>query len=80
MKPKDAISFEIKEQAENYTSYYLWNWNRDTYMKKISFYIKQRFIDEQLEGQLKELAELIGKSNDFTEKKSKLENERNQKD
>jgi len=78
LKPKDAIKFDIKEQTENYSSYYLWNWNRDDFMKKISFYIEQKFINEQLEAQLKELGELIGNVNDLTEKKSKLENERNQ--
>ena len=47
-------------------------------MKKISFYIKEKFINLDLEGQLSELAELIGKVNDLNDKKSKLENERNQ--
>lgn len=78
LKPKDAITFKILEQMENYSSYYLWNYSKDDFLKRISFYIQQKFINEQLEGQLKEIAELIGKVNDLNEKKSKLESERDQ--
>ncbi len=75
LKPKGAFSFEIKEQKEIYSSNYLWNWNLDFFLKKISFYIQNKFIDEKLEVQLKEIAELIGRKNDLVENKSNLENE-----
>jgi hypothetical protein len=78
LKPKDAIKFDLKEQYENYSSYYLWNWNKDDFFKKISFYISKKFIDEKLEGQLKEIANLIGEANDLNEKKEKMDIERDQ--
>ncbi len=78
LKPKDAIVFKISERRENYTSYYIWNWSKDDIMKKVAFYIRQKFINEQLEVQLKEIGELIGKKSDLEERKSKLENERYQ--
>jgi hypothetical protein len=78
LKPKDAIKFDIKEQYENYTSYYLWNWNRDDFLKKVSFYIKRQFIDDKMEAELKELASMIGDLNETNDKKYKLEEERNQ--
>jgi len=78
LKPKDAITFKIMEQMESSTSYYLWNYSKDDFLKRISFYIQQKFINEQLEGQLKEIADLIGRVNDLNVKKSKLESERDQ--
>ncbi|MHA1488665.1 MAG: hypothetical protein ACTSRI_03300 [Promethearchaeota archaeon] len=75
LKPKDAITFEIKEQKENYSSNYLWNWNNDVFIEKISFYIKNAFIDAKIESQLKEIGELISKKNVLAEIQSKLENE-----
>ena len=78
LKPKDAVVFELKEQIENYSSYYIWNWSKEDFMKKISFYIQQRFINSKLEQQLTEIALLIGKANELRDKKSKLENERSQ--
>jgi hypothetical protein len=78
LKPKDAIKFDIKEQYENSSSYYLWNWNKDNFLKKVSFYIERKFIDEKMEAELKELAKKIGEVNEITEKKSKLEEERYQ--
>jgi len=78
LNPKDAIKFKIRERYENYSSYYLWNYSKDNILKKISFYIKKQFIDNELEAQLKDIGELIGKRNELTEKKEKLENERYQ--
>jgi hypothetical protein len=78
LKPKDAIKFDIKEHSEQYSSYYLWNWNKDDLLKKISFYIERNFIDNKMESELKELANVIGNLNDTNDKKNKLEEERNQ--
>ncbi len=78
LKPKDAIKFDIREQYENYSSYYLWNWNKDDFLKKVSFYIRRKFIDAKMEAELKELANMIGEVNALNEKKSKLEDERYQ--
>ncbi|MBD3211607.1 MAG: hypothetical protein GF311_03285 [Candidatus Lokiarchaeota archaeon] len=77
LKPKDAITFTIVEQRENYSSYYIWNWNKDDILKKVSFYIRKEFIDKKLETQLTEIAELIGKVNQLNQEKAKLETERN---
>ncbi len=76
LKPKEAIVFKIREKKENYTSYYIWNWTKDDILKRVDFYIRQRFINEQLEAQLKEVGDLIGKKSDLVDKKSNLENER----
>ena len=78
LKAKEAVAFKIRERRENYTSYYIWNWTKDDILKRVDFYIRQRFINEQLEEQLKEIGELIGKKGDLEDKKSKLENERYQ--
>ncbi len=78
LKPKDAIKFDLKEQYENYSSYYLWNWNKDDFFKKVSFYISKKFIDEKMEAQLNEIATTIGERNELSEKKEKMEVERNQ--
>lgn len=77
LKPKDAIVFTLKEQKENYGSYYLWNWSKDDILKRVSFYISKKFISEKLEKQLKDLAIIIGKANELRDSKAKLENERN---
>ncbi len=78
LKEKEAISFKIRERSENYSSYYLWNWTKDDILRRVDFYVRQRFINEELEAQLKEIGELIGKKSDLEEKKSKLDNERYQ--
>jgi len=76
LKPKDAIKFEIKERMENYSSYYLYNYSKDDLLKRVAFYTQQKFINLELETQLKDIGELIGKKNDVNVKKSKLENEK----
>jgi hypothetical protein len=76
IKPKEAIIFKIRERCENYSSYYLYNYNKEDLLKRVAFYVHQKFINEQLEAQLKEIGGLIGKKNDITDKKSKLENEK----
>ncbi|MCK4384237.1 MAG: hypothetical protein KAW66_13140, partial [Candidatus Lokiarchaeota archaeon] len=76
LKPKDAIKFEIKERMENYSSYYLYNYSKDDLLKRVAFYTQQKFINLELETQLKEIGELIGKKNDVDVKKSKIENEK----
>lgn len=78
LNPNDSINFKIVEQSENHSSYYIWNWNKEDILNKVSFYIRKKFIDEKLEKQLKEIAELIGKANQLNQEKVKLENERNQ--
>ena len=76
LKPKDAITFKIRERCENYTSYYIYNYSKDDLMKRLAFYVKQKFIDEQIEAQLTEVGELIGKKNELESKKNKLETEK----
>lgn len=78
IEPKDAVSFTIKEQRENSSSYYLWNWTKEDIFKRVEFYIKQKFINEKLETLLKEIGELIGKVNDLQNKKENLINDREQ--
>jgi hypothetical protein len=78
IKPKDAIQFEIKEEKENYSSYYIYNYSKDDLLKKVALYIQQKFIDHKLEEKLKEIGDLIGRKNELTAKKYKLEEERNQ--
>ncbi len=77
MKPKDAINFKLKEQREDYSSNYLWNWSKDDILKRVGFYIKHKFIDEKLEAKLKEIAELIQILNDKRNKRENLDKERN---
>ncbi len=76
LKPNDAINFSLKERKENYTSNYLWNWSKDKILERVGFYIKHKFIDDKIENQLKEIAELIQKSNELKTKRDKLVNER----
>ena len=76
LKPKDAITFTLKEQREDYTSNYLWNWAKEDFLKRVGFYVKKKFIDAELETQLKEIATLIQKLNDFNTRRDKLYQER----
>jgi hypothetical protein len=76
LKPKSAIKFNLKEQKEFSSSYYLWNWSKEDYMRKVSFYIKQNFIDTKLENELNEIADLISKFNELKDKQEKLYQER----
>jgi len=76
LKPKDAINFKLKEQRENYSSNYLWNYSKDDLLKRVGFYVKQKFIDPNLETKLKEIAELIQTLNDLRSKEDKLNEER----
>jgi len=78
LKPKGAITFKLKEQREDYSSNYLRNWSRDDIFKRVGFYVKQKFINEKLENQLKEIAESIQDLNQKKQRKSKLVEERNQ--
>jgi len=78
LKPKDAITFNLKEQREDYSSNYLRNWSRDDILKRVGFYVKQKFINEKLENELKEIAELIQDSNQKKKDRSKLIEERDQ--
>jgi hypothetical protein len=76
LKPKTAINFNLKEQREISSSYYLWNWSKDDFMKKTSFYVKQKFIDADIETQLKVIAESVQHFNELKEKREKLYQER----
>lgn len=76
LKPKDAIKFTLKEQRENYSSNYLWNWSTEDFLKRIGFYVKKKFIDVALETQLKEIAEDIERLNDLKNKRESLYKER----
>jgi len=76
LKPKDAITFTLKEQRENYSSNYLWNWSKDDFIKRVGFYVRKKFIDTALENQLKEIADLIQTLNDLKNKREKLYEER----
>ncbi|NVM44225.1 MAG: hypothetical protein HWN79_04855 [Candidatus Lokiarchaeota archaeon] len=76
LKPKEAITFKLKEQREDYSSYYLRNWSKDDILKRVGFYVKQKFINETLETQLKEIAEQIQTLNDKKNQREKLYEER----
>ncbi|MFX1447009.1 MAG: hypothetical protein ACFFCG_02595 [Promethearchaeota archaeon] len=76
LNPKDAINFKLKEQREDYSSYYIRNWSKDDILKRIGFYVKQKFINEKLETQLKEIAEDIQTLNDKKNQREKLYAER----
>jgi len=77
LKPKDAISFNLKEQRENYSSNYLWNYNRDDLLKTVGYYVKKKFINPTLETHLKQIAELIQTLNDLRAKEERLNDEKN---
>jgi hypothetical protein len=76
LKPKEAINFKLKEQREDYSSYYIRNWSKDDLLKRVGFYIQQKFINEKLEVQLKEIAEQIQNLNDKKNEREKLYEER----
>ncbi|MBY8985176.1 MAG: hypothetical protein KGD65_08925 [Candidatus Lokiarchaeota archaeon] len=76
LKPKDAINFKLKEQRENYSSNYLWNFNKEDLVKRVGFYVKQKFINPDLEAQLKDIAELIQTLNNLRANEEKLNEER----
>ena len=76
LKPKDAINFKLKEQKENYSSNYIWNYTKDDLLKRVGFYVKHKFIDPELESKLKEIAGLIQSLNDLRSKENKLNEER----
>ena len=76
LKPKDAINFKLKEQKENYSSNYIWNYTKDDLLKRVGFYVKHKFIDPELETKLKEIAGLIQSLNDLRSKENKLNEER----
>ncbi len=76
LKPKDGVNFKLKERQENYSSMYLWNFSKEDLLNRVGFYVKQKFIDPDLESKLKEIAELIQTLNDLKAKDSKLQNER----
>ncbi|MFX1419402.1 MAG: hypothetical protein ACFE9N_10820 [Promethearchaeota archaeon] len=76
LKPKDAVVFKLKEQKENYSSNYLWNYSKDDLLKRVGFYVKKKFINPELETKLKEIAELIQTLNDLRSKEDKLNEER----
>ncbi|MFX0011081.1 MAG: hypothetical protein ACFE9R_12250, partial [Candidatus Hermodarchaeota archaeon] len=77
LKPNDAINFKLKEQRENYTSNYLWNWSKDEILKRVGFYIKHKFIDQTIETKMKEIAELMQSLQDTTNSRNKLNEEKN---
>jgi hypothetical protein len=77
LKPNDAITFKLKEQRENYSSAYLWNYSKEDLLKRVSFYVKKKFIETDLENRLKEIAELIQTLNELRAKQEKLNEERN---
>ncbi|MHA2088951.1 MAG: hypothetical protein ACW972_11790, partial [Promethearchaeota archaeon] len=76
LKPKDAINFEIKEQREDYSSNYLWDFSKEDFLKRVGFYVKQKFINPDLEAKLKEIAELIQTLNNLRANEEKLNEER----
>ena len=76
LKPKDAISFKLKEQKENYSSNYLWNYSKEDLLKRVDFFVKQKFINPDLESKLKDIAGLIQALNKLKAKEEKLNVER----
>ncbi|MFW9969830.1 MAG: hypothetical protein ACFFDF_06490 [Candidatus Odinarchaeota archaeon] len=76
LKPKDAIEFKLKEQKENYSSNYIWNYSKDDFLKRVGFYVRKKFINSDLEVKLKEIAGLIQNLNDLRSKEDKLNEER----
>ncbi|MFW9824904.1 MAG: hypothetical protein ACFFE4_18325 [Candidatus Thorarchaeota archaeon] len=76
IKPKDAINFKLKEQRENYSSYYIWNYSKEDLIKRVGFYVKQKFINPELENKLNEIAESLQTLSNLKIKQEKLLNER----
>jgi len=77
LKPKDAINFKLKEQRENYSSNYLWNYNKEDLQKRVVFYVKRKFINPEMEKKLKDIAGYIQILNNLKAKEEKLNEERN---
>ena len=75
IEPKEAVEFVIKERQENYRSNYIWNYSKEDFLDKISFYVDQDFVDGKLENKLKDIAVEIGKLNNLKREKSDLEEE-----
>jgi hypothetical protein len=75
IEPKEAVEFIIKERQENYRSNYIWNYSKEDFLDKISFYVDQNFVDGELESKLKDIAVEIGKLNNLKREKSELEDE-----
>jgi hypothetical protein len=76
LKPKEAVVFKLKEQRENYSSNYLWNFSKEDLLKRVGFYVKQKFINPELETKLKEIAGLIQTLSDLRTKEDKLNEEK----
>ncbi|TFF90433.1 MAG: hypothetical protein EU548_03055 [Promethearchaeota archaeon] len=76
LKPKFAVTFKLEERREISSKYYLWNWSKDDFLKKVSFYVKQNFINTKLESELKEIADLVSKFNELKDKREKLYQEK----
>jgi len=76
LKPKDAINFKLKEQREESSSNYLWNFSKEDLFKRVGFYVKQKFINPDIENKLKDIAELIQTLNNLKAKREKLNDER----
>ncbi|MHA1986671.1 MAG: hypothetical protein ACW98D_08540 [Promethearchaeota archaeon] len=76
LKPKSSINFKLKEQREDYSSNYLWDFNKEDFLKRVVFYVKQKFINPDLENKLKEIAEFIHSLNNLRAKEEKLNEER----
>ncbi|MHA1913057.1 MAG: hypothetical protein ACW986_04160 [Promethearchaeota archaeon] len=76
LKPKEGINFKLKERKENYSSFNLWNYSKEDLINRVGFYVKQKFINPELETQLKEIAELIQTLNNLKDQDTKLHNER----
>ncbi|MHA2391516.1 MAG: hypothetical protein ACXAEX_06075 [Promethearchaeota archaeon] len=76
LKPKDAINFKLKEQRENYSRYYIWDYNKEDLLKRVGFYVKQKFINPELETKLKEIANLLQTLGNLKDREDKLHTER----
>jgi hypothetical protein len=76
LKPKDAINFKLKEQREDYSSNYLWDFSKEDFLKRVVFYVKQKFINPDLENRLKEVAELIQTLSNLKSRQGNLNEER----
>jgi len=59
-----------------FSSFLKFSVSKDEILKRVGFYVKHKFIDEKLENQLKEIADLIQNLNDAKSKRDKLYSER----
>ncbi|MBD3227291.1 MAG: hypothetical protein GF329_03810 [Candidatus Lokiarchaeota archaeon] len=75
---KDTKDIKILERTELAASYYLWNWSKEEFYKRISFYTKEKYINDELEEKLKVIADLIGRQDRLKNKKDELIQELNQ--